>query len=92
MTIKCEVYYPEGIITETTHDKTPDLKWLQAAVGGYIEMPPRASGTKVDCFVNEDGLRLKLPANLKATHRAMDLGYILTHPLVGPVVFAEKIK
>ena len=54
------------------HPELSRLKQLQAVVGGYIEaVYLRAEdGERIVMFVNEDGKRLDLPVNLRATQLA----------------------
>ena len=57
---------------------------LQQAVGGYIEA---ISGPGWHAYINEDGLMLRLPPNLRATRLAEQFGWVAGQPLVGTVVF-----
>jgi hypothetical protein len=57
-----------------------NLKELQSAVGGLFEMI-QLSGEKI-LVVNEEGLILGLPINLKATSLAR-------RPILGPAILCE---
>lgn len=58
------VILPEGNIEETSKKKM-DLDELQSIVGGYIEVV-RLKG-EIYMVVNEDGIRMSLPINNRAT-------------------------
>jgi hypothetical protein len=61
---------------------------LQALVGGYIQGVPWPDGRQLIC--NEDGKRLGLPRNDKATVRATMTGYFADSDyLVGDVLILE---
>lgn len=60
-----------GEVKQVRHETSPELKWLQAQVGGLIEQVPywtsydgRKRGT---AYVNEEGNVLHLPYNPAAT-------------------------
>lgn len=80
---------PDG---ETTEIKPADgetftLKELQTIVGGYIERFPTDDGRHV--FMNEDGKRLELPINPKATELCRNL-LIYGDFIVGTVVILSR--
>lgn len=50
---------------ETKVDKEPTLEYLQEYVGGYIEVQYLPQGEMI--IINEDGRRLELPFNSKAS-------------------------
>ena len=57
--------------------KEPLLGLLQALVGGYVEVHTvQWHGINRFMFVNEDGLRLKLPLNEVATRAASGVAYV----------------
>ena len=62
-------------VTELEYD--PGLDKLQEMVGGYIQLVPTSDGRLM--YINEDGLRLGLPHNERATGMA-------GVPIVGNVV------
>ena len=95
MSYKAETYRPgTDIVVLDFHLAPPSLEFLQKQVGGYIQVPPSLPGMRpgVKCYCDEDGLLKRLPSNTLATHRAIELGYNITHPLVGNVVFVEEMK
>jgi hypothetical protein len=62
------------VTTEFSHWRECTLKFLQGAVGGYIELIPHfethlINGKEIAClaYCNEDGKRLELPLNTFAT-------------------------
>ena len=69
----------EQYITITDEEAT--LKWLQEAVGGYIELI-RTSRFDGDIWVNEEGILKKLEYNQTAS-------LLVGQPLFGPVIFAR---
>lgn len=88
---KCETIFEDGVSTICFMEDEPPLRWLQNQVGGYIESPPffeEPPQTRV--YFDEEGLLHQLQPNLLATERALQLGYNLTQPLVGPVVFVTE--
>lgn len=74
---------PDGKITEI---ETPSLEEAQKAVGGYVE-PILFRHGKVtgQVLVNEDGLRLGLKPNLKATQVCIGFANI-AGSIVGTVI------
>ena len=95
MSYKTETYYADTkIVALDFHVAPPSIEFLQRQVGGYVEIPPSLTRPypKVKCYCDEDGLLKKLPPNILATSRAVELGYNITHALVGNVVFVEKVK
>lgn len=62
--------HPDGCTTDVfpKHGKEFTLQELHEYVGGYIELVRTISGKVM--FVNEDGKRLELPVNRKATELA----------------------
>lgn len=62
-----------------------DLKMLQEFVGGYVEMVPSNIAHR-SLIVNEDGLGLELPHNMRATEylnpRTMVLDFIRGNALL----------
>lgn len=73
--------------THTVLKAKPDLKRLQKAVGGYIELIGVPNGNEVSnksvLVVNEEGLLKDLLPNATAS-------YIAMQHLVGPVVWLPK--
>jgi hypothetical protein len=78
---RCLVIGVEGTISAV---QLATLEDFQAAVGGYIK--GIAFGPRCFAFVNEDGIRLRLAPNPRATHLWHVLGYDDRQDLVGPVV------
>lgn len=65
------IYRPDGNVTTEEMEKPPDMVYLQTKVGGYFEyvkLPP--GNGKAKMAVNEDGRRLGLHINLKASKLA----------------------
>ena len=55
-------------IPKSIGEKKPDLKELQAHVGGYIEiLPGRMNGRSVSLVINEEGKVYEMPPNKLAT-------------------------
>ncbi len=50
------------LVRDWDEGKRPDLKWLQQAVGGYIELCPGAQDGE-HMYVNENGRLEGLPVN-----------------------------
>ena len=73
---------PDGVVADVTIDGV--LASYQKAVGGYIEavQPWDALGAVVG-YVNEDGLRLGLPANIVAST-------LCGTPIVGPLLIVGR--
>lgn len=69
--------------TETTLDDL-SLASMQAAVGGYIERV-RLSDNR-EMWVNEDGISMQLPFNLRATQLRNALAYVDHMPILGDVI------
>jgi Domain of unknown function (DUF3846) len=68
--------------------REPALETLQEHVGGYIEMVPQGfklDGKSAVMYVNEDGLRLKLPVNADATRLCGGF-----HTIVGTAVIVPR--
>ena len=69
-----EPYLMKPLATDegARHPDRMALSQLQAVVGGYIEAVylRSAEGERIVMFVNEDGKRLDLPLNLRATQLA----------------------
>lgn len=68
--------------------KKPTLEEMQAVVGGYIE---RVSFKGGEMWVNEDGLGLGLPVNVKATELAQT-GAFAGNVIVGRVLVSRFKK
>jgi hypothetical protein len=75
------VIHPDGSTTELLPESGTklSLEELQAAVGGLIEHVAFETGP---VFVNEEGLRLRLPLNPRASE-------LLRRPIVGAAVFCD---
>jgi hypothetical protein len=90
---------PDGTIEEIkpSSGQQFSLEELQQAVGGYLELvrmgkPVNISGVKyLQCFVNEDGKRMKLDFNVEATELWRDswnrLPHYMADHLLGNVMF-----
>jgi Domain of unknown function (DUF3846) len=67
---KLLIFTPDGeVLTQDYNERTPPLKQLQAAVGGYVERVRVKYGKRiVDGFVNEEGkFDTRLSFNQSAT-------------------------
>lgn len=64
MTNRAYIIHPSGKQTDLDH--RPSLAEASQIVGGYIELLP-IRGTRLTLVVNDDGRRLNLPRNDKAT-------------------------
>jgi len=69
----------DSTIVQLPIGKKYSLHELQAVVGGYIELIPGSGGR---AYCNEDGKRLKLPINERASAQFMQ-------HLVGDVIILE---
>ena len=93
------VITPEGKVTKTVQTGKPGLKFLQTAVGGYIEIVPHFTGftyegkrySRGTAYCNEEGKLKQLDPNIRATAAWLAcLGkgpFRYTPELYGPVVF-----
>jgi hypothetical protein len=64
------IYHTDGSITTTELTASPDLEFLQQAVGGHIEVVPyfdRLGDKPCVAFCNEEGKLKGLPINTHAT-------------------------
>jgi hypothetical protein len=66
------------------------LSELQAFVGGYIETVRTVGGLWL--VINEDGKRLALPPNERATGIVLVSGGVLKDVVVGDVVLANSVE
>jgi hypothetical protein len=66
MTVPSLVFRTDGSIEDLLLDQGPnDLRLMQAAVGGYIELITFAEDLL--CYVNEEGMLMGLPVNPSAS-------------------------
>ncbi|MFS0885150.1 hypothetical protein [Aeromicrobium sp. 179-A 4D2 NHS] len=83
---KALVIQPDGTL-EVRPFESGNLASLKALIdGGYLEYIPNGDDVAI---VNEDGLRLRLPLNPKATAILDQLGYEWNGVLLGPVALAS---
>jgi hypothetical protein len=69
------IIQPDGTKTEQRWEKSGPPNWetLSAAVGGYIErIRVKYNGRARDCYVNEEGILKRLPANSEIRQLAAD--------------------
>jgi hypothetical protein len=66
------------------------LDELQAVVGGYIETVRTIGGLWL--VINEDGKRLKLPPNERATGILLASGGLPDDVVVGDVLLADRVE
>jgi hypothetical protein len=97
--MKMTIYRHGGTTVVQDNTDKPTLEAMQKMVGGYIQFAPMPKGHKgMLIVVNEDGLGLKLPYNMRASelyrrewlkhHKPKDLNFDMMQ-LVGDVVVYE---
>lgn len=86
MSIRGTVLDTDGTSTVELFDEEPQLEWLQARVGGYIEVV-EISGCRV--VVNEEALLVGLPINRLAAERLGRVSMAADGLLRGNVVVLE---
>ncbi len=74
---------PDGTEKIDLMPDRPDLKYMQEAVGGYIEKVP---AIKKEAYVNEEGMLEGLAPNLKGMQAVEWPG---DYALVGPILIIE---
>jgi hypothetical protein len=72
------------------HGRTFVLEELQAFVGGYIEVVRTVGGQWL--VLNEDGKRLNLPPNERATGILLVSGGIPSDVVAGDVLLADSVE
>ena len=87
----------DGKTEERIVSSAPDLEELQQMVGGYIEVVwVRHKGRRTAMIVNEDGYRLGLSVNPRASQiyqaTALFVGQTTDHMIVGDAVILEGVS
>lgn len=93
------VLHPDNKTTLAVHSRKPDLKTLQALVGGLIQLVPHWTmweGQRAEVWCNENGRIHDLPFNPLATQKWKDVlgkGPFSYEPkLFGDVAIVQKLK